>query len=193
MSNQLREILRKEIESGKKIIEYMMNRNKTYEQFLERLESETLPTLQSIQSSSFSEILKTLDSQTKVPDYPYDGSLLDKIRFAENIDLRFWNTKTLDKQIIEIEGIKGKKTLKDLPQKLNYYIKKKEIISVKYNNSNFYTFYSSRREWVQNVRVTKNEMTAEFVKGHEPRPELLLNLSEEQRQTKKLVWAGLTP
>lgn len=125
------------------------------------------------------------------PGYPLNGTLLDKYRYFEDITLKVW---TREEMILLIEKAEGKrqsaKTLKSSRQKTHYYIKTRELIKLKYNNKNNYSFFTTRPEWVERV---ENDGKIEFrlLSQHEPEPALLANLAEHLRKSNLITWTGI--
>jgi hypothetical protein len=121
------------------------------------------------------------------PDYPLAGSLLDKLRYLEDRTLKVWMRKDMDRLIEQIEGKEmSTKTLKNSSQKIHYYIHKQEMLNLKYNNSNKYSFYSCRREWTEQV-----DGLTRLLPQHEPEESKIASLTLEQRKPENITWNGI--
>lgn len=133
------------------------------------------------------EYIKNVSSQ--LTNYPLNGKLLDKIRYLEDHELRFWRAKDMIELITQVEGKEmAETTLRNIAAKMWYYVKKKWLICLKISNSNKYTFYctvSHKETWI----TLSQDGNHKIQPGHEPNPQLLAKLSDEQRNNTK--WYGL--
>jgi hypothetical protein len=122
------------------------------------------------------------------PGYPLNGSLHEKFRYLEDRTLKVWMKRDMDLLIEQAEGKRhAAKTLKNSAQKIHYYIKKHELINLKYNNSNKYSFYTTRPEWTEQ----QNDGTVHLLSQHEPEASQIEKLSEEQRKPENIIWNGI--
>jgi hypothetical protein len=112
--------------------------------------------------------------------YPRKGEFLEVFQYIEDLTGRVWNQK----QVIELAEKNGdrKKTKESLRHAIVLCLKRGYLISLKYNNSRKYTFYTTRKEWVdiENKRLLPD---------HEPEPEIIKSLNDEQK--KNLTWIGI--
>ena len=129
--------------------------------------------------------LRTIDLD--FPGYPKEGSLIDKIKYFENMDMRMWRKKDMENMLIKAEGEKGEVIAKHLSSKLHYYTRHGHLINMRYNNSNLYSFYTTNRDWVEQARNGQHKVR----EGHEPKGIYTQKLSEEQRDIKNITWEGI--
>lgn len=172
------------IEKGEKMKEKIDRNNEAIRKVVDILETYELP--DNIYEVSSAEIIKTLEAQQIHPDYPMDDGLAKKLIYMCDKLNRFASTDEISEFITKIEGEGAKKTLNHLPQKLHYLVKQKELIKMKYNNSNKYTFYATRRDWLD----IKGKVI-QLIPRHAPNPELIKNLTDEQKAPENIVWDGL--
>lgn len=181
--------LKKIIAANTKTIQALEQQNEYFRQSLKYIEHELFAPGPGQVTTS--DIIRSLGSKADHPNFPFDGSLLDQANYYQEVSDRFWSNQGFKQFVIQIVGPKAEKQMKHLPQKLNYYLRNHELISMKYHNSKFYNFYCTNPDWIQNVRKEKGKWVADIVPGHEPPPELLKNLSDEQKSTDLITWSGL--
>ena len=175
-------------------------------------ENEILPRLKSIKAlegevdalQKTVNALRQLDEQTielkekaqplsliNYPGYPTDGNLIDKYRFLETKTLKVWSKTEMESLIEQIEGKeRAAVTLKSARQKTHYYINLRELIKLKYNNKNTYTFFTTRSEWIERDK-DGDKIIFRLLPEHEPEKALLSNLTEEQRKSENICWSGI--
>lgn len=143
--------------------------------------------IQLIQSSQTKAGPKTLE----YPGYPFDGDLLAKLNFLENIKLKFWKAKTMEELIMRIEEREiTYSTTNNFRQALSTLVKKCEIINMKYNDSLQYCFYATRREWIEPIQVGTLS-TYVPLKEHAPDKLEIENLTQDQLKPENIKWRGI--
>jgi hypothetical protein len=146
--------------------------------------------LDSLPSEIFNQVL----NNESFPDFPYESFVLDKIKYYEDQTQRVFTVKDFKLFIEKVEGKKrADKTLNFVNQKINQLIRKAQMICLKYNGSNKYAYYTSRKDWIEIISNRGKNFKAQIKPGHEPHPEKLLKLSNEQKSTEKITWSGLVP
>ena len=111
--------------------------------------------------------------------YPRKGEYLEIFQYLEDLTGKAWNqSQVMD--LIQRNGEKRKPL--NLRQAIHQYLKKGYLFSLKYSNSRKYTFYTTRKEWIdiENKRLLPD---------HEPEAELLKSLNDEQKQN--VTWIGI--
>ena len=129
--------------------------------------------------------LRTIDLD--FPGYPEEGTLIDKIKYFENMDMRMWKKMEMEKLLIKAEGEKGKIIAKHLSSKLHYYTRHGHLINMRYNNSNLYSFYTTNIDWIEKGRNGQHKVR----EGHEPNEIHIQKLNNEQRDIKNITWEGI--
>jgi len=131
-----------------------------------------------------------LQSNPDWPNYPFNAPILDKLRYIEDKDHTLWRKRDIEDLIEKIEGKRAAaKTLKNLAQKMVKLIKDKQLVNLKMNNSNLYSFYTTRHEWIEQENDGK-KITYKIVPGHEPAEEILKNLTVEQKRPENFIVSG---
>ncbi len=120
------------------------------------------------------------------PGYPLSGSLIEKFNYLEDQTLKVWTKKEMTQLIEQIEGKKATRTLKNSDQKIHYYLQKHELINLKYNSSSKCSFFTTRREWIE-----QNEGVTHLLPQHEPEEIKLASLTQEQRKSENIIWKGI--
>ncbi|MCW3084240.1 MAG: hypothetical protein JWP12_1606 [Bacteroidetes bacterium] len=124
------------------------------------------------------------------PNYPFNESILDKLRYIEDKDHSIWRKRDIEDIIEKIEGKRAAaKTLKNLAQKMVKLIKEKKLVNLKMNNSNLYSFYTTRHEWIEQESDGK-KVGYRILPGHEPAEDILKNLTEEQKRPENYSVSG---
>jgi len=154
------------------MFQYHRNEVEKYKKILDLLDDSGIPEL--------SLKLDTTISEHNFPDYPFNEPLLVKYIFLEGKLGRWWSKNQMRQLIKQIEGPeKSKLTLKNDDQKIQYYVStRKELMRIKVDSLVKYTFYSSQKEWIEETENGEFKIA----EGHEPLPEFLLGLTEDQKQ-----------
>src|SRR5262245_3364922 len=75
---------------------------------------------------------KRLDRSTS--DFPFEGSLLEKLQYIEAIEGRFWKLDDMKQQLIEKDK-KSKDSMEYLSQRVQQLIREEKAASVRFNGS----------------------------------------------------------
>jgi hypothetical protein len=177
--------LKRKIEANQKLINQLNSHNEEFKRVINILETDDIP-YESIREVNSSDILNRLERRETHSEYPIDKDLIDKLRYHDDTANRFSSSEEIKQFIKKMEGGKSKKTLDNFAQKLHYLVKNKELIRMKYNNSNKYTFYATRKDWIELKKDTYY-----IIVRHQPSPELIRNLNDEQKAPENIAWAGL--
>ena len=133
-------------------------------------------------------LLSQISSIGSYPDFPKEADLIEKIRYYESKTNRVIALNDFSEFIQKVESKKeAAKTVNYLNQKVNKLVQAGTMWSLKYNGSNKYAFYTSHIDWID--IISKNK--ARILPGHEPVPEKLIRLSNEQKQYENIVWSKL--
>jgi hypothetical protein len=124
------------------------------------------------------------------PGYPIEGPLLEKLRYLEDITLRVWKVKYMEKLIRKIEGEdRSRKLLIDFRKKVSALVTTKQMINLKYNDSLKYCFFTTRHEWVEIISEGFHK-TYKLKPEHGPEKKDFGNLPEDKRGPESITWRG---
>jgi len=154
-----------------------------------RLLDEGVPVSGNLLSLANNDLINQIGNNDDFIGYPKGENLLAKLHYYEDRENRVWKIQAATAFLEKAEG--SKRAFNNMAQKINYYVKKNQMISLKYNNSRLYTFYTTRYEWVEGVTKIKGKFKATLVPGHEPLPQELSNLTDEQKNNELIEWGGL--
>lgn len=115
----------------------------------------------------------------KYPNYPFEGTLLEKIQYWEDMYGTVWQNKKMKQWIEDAEG-KGTPSANNLSQRITQFIKKGQMYSMKINGSNKYTFFFTRKDWVQ-TDDTGNKPHHTLIPSHMANEDDLKKLTDNQR------------
>jgi hypothetical protein len=135
-------------------------------------------------------IKKPLDGPTELIET--DLEIHTYLQTFENINLKFWAKKEVEEYLIEFVG---EERVQEFMSRITAYItkavKSNQMIRMTYNNSKLYTFYSTHQDWVEHV--DSEHLKYKVIEKHAPAEEQVSNLSQEQMNPARIVWAGVNP
>ena len=122
------------------------------------------------------------------PGYPFEGSLLEKIEYWQDMYGTVWQNRKMKQWIESAEG-KGTPSTKNLSQRITHWMKKGQMYSMKINGSNKYTFFFTRAGWVKSEGVGKKAEHT-LLPPHMPNDEDLKKLNEVQKSKSQFHGKG---
>lgn len=114
--------------------------------------------------------------------YPIEGDITHKFKFIEDTDLKLWKLSDMMERIQKIEGpLKADNTLDNIHSVIKKRIEDKTIVSVRFNDTKQYTFYTTRREWLDVTEVDGKQVFS-IKQEHMPDPTKIRTLSELEKK-----------
>lgn len=125
---------------------------------------------------------------TTYAGYPLDGTLVAKMNFLENFELRMWKTSEMITFIKKAEPNTFEETIKSFKQRLDVAVRRGELVRMKYNNSKRNCFYCTRKEWIEKIPYG-DTFIYRLPDNYKPSSQFLSKLTKEQLDPVRISWS----